>query len=317
MTPPIDTLRAWVREDFGLDVMGLVVVGHGADETAELWRGVATDGRAYAVKLSGGGTPAGLVLTGYLAACGVPGVAPPLRAVGGQPWARRGGRRLSVVPWLSDHRALAGGMTRAHWTAYGDLLAAVHATTVTSELAAQLPREVHSHEHTRSAVDELQAALRSPADALASSFVDEWRRDGAGARVSALLEHADRLGPLLRSRDAPAVICHGDPHLGNLLVGEGNSVWLVDWDDAVLAPRERDLMFLLDGVLAFAPVTAEERAWFFDGYGPAHVETDRLAYHRCVRGVLAPTGLVRLALSGAAADAVAPRLERTDDGGHV
>jgi len=33
--------------------------------------------------------------------------------------------------------------------------------------------------------------------------------------------------------------CHGDPHLGNLLIGADHDVWLIDWDDAFTAPRER------------------------------------------------------------------------------
>lgn len=321
-------LRGWVREDFGIDLVALEPVGHGADDAAELWRGVATDGAAYAVKLSGGGTPAGLLLSAHLARHGVAGVAAPVLSRQGQLWTDHMRRRLSVVPWVSDDRALAGGMAAARWSAYGALLAAVHATAVTSEVAARLPREGHTHEDVRSAVGALEDALRSPADALARSFVAEWHREASGAQVSRLLERADRLGPILSDREAPAVICHGDPHLGNVLTGPGeDAVWLVDWDDAVLAPPERDLMFVLGGVLAFAPVTAHEQAWFFEGYGAADVDGDRLTYYRyvraledlvdpatwvldtgrpeperlealaIVRGVLSPTGLVRLALS--------------------
>jgi spectinomycin phosphotransferase len=56
------------------------------------------------------------------------------------------------------------------------------------------------------------------------------------------------------------VLCHGDPHLGNLLHEGADVVSLVDWDDVVLAPRERDIMFLRGGVLAALPVTAEREA---------------------------------------------------------
>ena len=146
--------------------------------------------------------------------------------------------------------------------------------------------------------------------------------------MSTLLEQADSLGRELRTRHTPGVVCHGDPHLGNVLIGGDDRVWLIDWDDAVLAPRERDLMFVIGGVLAFAPVSPEEQSWFFDGYGAADLDPARLAYYRCtraledlaypaaqvvdvhrcteaeradalsiVRGVLSPTGLVSLALS--------------------
>lgn len=109
-------VRAWVREDFGIDLTSIHGVGHGTDEAAQLWRAVAADGIPYAIKLSGGGTPAGMVVSAHLLAHGVPGVAGPVPTRRGRLWSERDGRRLSVVPWVSDDRALGGGMSARHWT---------------------------------------------------------------------------------------------------------------------------------------------------------------------------------------------------------
>jgi spectinomycin phosphotransferase len=329
-------MRAWVREDFGVDLAAIDGVGHGADEAAELWRGVSVAGAPYAVKLSGGGTPAGMVVSAYLAEHGVPGVVGPVPTLHGRLWSEREGRRLSVVPWVSDDRALGGGMSPGHWASYGALLAKVHATAVTDALATLLPRVDHTHERVASTVRALDSQLHMsvhepagagcPADHLGRAVAQEWC--ASAGLVSTLLEQADGLGRELRTRHTTGVVCHGDPHLGNVLIGADERVWLIDWDDAVLAPRERDLMFVIGGVLAFAPVSAEEQSWFFDGYGAADIDLTRLAYYRCaraledlaypaaqvvdvhryaeperaealsiVRGVLSPTGLVSLALA--------------------
>lgn len=218
-------------------------------------------------------------------------------------------------------------MMAGHWEAYGALLARVHATPVTGELVAVLPREDHAHERALSLHRTVERRLGAgPADDLAEAMVRQWR-DAAG-QVRTLLDQADALGGELRGRPAKGVVCHGDPHLGNLLLGEDERVWLVDWDDAVLAPPERDLMFVTGGVLAFAPVTGPEQERFFAGYGPVEIDRTRLAYYMCVRamedlfdfaadvvdvnghiqterawafsivdGLLSPSGLVTLALS--------------------
>lgn len=334
--PPDERLRAWIREDFGVDLASVDEVGHGADEAAQSWRGLSVNGSPYAVKLSGGGTPAGIVVSAHLARHGVPGVAAPVPTRSGRVWSDREGRRLSVVPWVSDDRALSGGMSAQHWASYGALLAKVHATAVTEELATLLPREDHTSDRLASMVPALDSRLQksvgetpaaaAPADALAHALAEEWY--GAAGLVSTLLEQADSLGRKLRTRQTPTVICHGDPHLGNVMIGDDDRVWLIDWDDAVLAPRERDLMFVLGGVLAFAPVTPEEQSWFFAGYGAADLDPIAVAYYRCtralvdladpaaqvvdverypeaeraealsiVRGVLSSTGLVSLAMS--------------------
>jgi spectinomycin phosphotransferase len=333
-----DSVRIWVQQDFGVEIITLTAVEHGADEASLLWRGVGADGVSYAVKLSGGGTPAGLIVSVHLAEHGVAGVMPPLISRHGRPWSDREHRRLSVVPWLPETRALEGEMSPAHWRSYGALLAKVHATAVTDALATSLPREDHTHDHWASVARTLDSSLRLTAedpaaggtvDDLVRALAQEWC--AAGDRVSTLLDQADSLALDLHTGESTSVVCHGDPHLGNLLIGQDERVWLIDWDDAVLAPRERDLMFILGGVLAFAPVTQQQQSWFFEGYGSTDIDRIHLAYYRCaraledlaypaaqivdvhrftdrersdalsiVRGVLSPTGLVNLALSSAA-----------------
>lgn len=40
-------------------------------------------------------------------------------------------------------------------------------------------------------------------------------------------------------------------------------------------------MFVVQGVIAAAPVSAREQSWFFEGYGPAELDPVRLGYYRC------------------------------------
>ncbi|MFD2767040.1 phosphotransferase [Micromonospora eburnea] len=278
-----DQLAARVAEDFGLALITAVPVEFGADPTAELWRAGTVDGHEYAVKLSGGGTPAGLVVTAGLARRGVPGVPAPVATRDGRLSAVHDGRRLTVVPWISGERAADGGMRPAHWRRYGALLAAAHAAPLTDELAG-LPREDHTHAAVAAAVRETDGRLRAVDDS-----ADRWTREvaahwrAAAADTARLLDRVDRLGAELRARPAELVVCHGDPHLGNVLLSPDGEVWLIDWDDAVLAPRERDLMFVLGGGPAWAFDSRLDEAAFRAGYGPMRPDPVRLAYHLGVR----------------------------------
>ncbi|MEU4401944.1 aminoglycoside phosphotransferase family protein [Micromonospora orduensis] len=274
----------WVGTDFGLDVTTMDAVTHGADQYAQLWRARAVDGARYAVKLSGGGTSAGLAVSAYLAGQGVPGVPAPLRTRDGRLWADRDGRRLTVVPWVSDRRALDCPMTAAHWRSYGEVLAAVHAVPVTDELARLLPRGGSAYPRIVAATRAVARRLRDPApDPVAAELALIW--SAAADRVSLLTRSVERLAADRRDRPGTPVVCHGDPHLGNLLLGPDGRVWLIDWDDAVLAPPECDLMFVTGGVLAFAPVTAEQREAVLAGYGGTDVDPTRLAWFLAVRAL--------------------------------
>ncbi|MBG6066096.1 phosphotransferase enzyme family protein [Micromonospora ureilytica] len=277
-----------VRTGFGLRLSTMEPVTSGADQHARLWLAEAADGGRYAVKLSGGGTPAGLVVTAFLAEQGVPGIVAPLRADDGRLSVDHDGRRLSVVPWVSDQRALDGPMTDAHWHAYGEVLAAVHAAPVTDELSRLLPAGGAAYPSIVAATRATAARLRDPdpadlADPLVTELAGVW--SAVADRLGVLTREVERRAVDMCDRPAANVVCHGDPHLGNLLLGTDGQVWLIDWDDAVLAPPECDLMFVLGGVLAFAPITAEQQQAVLAGYGRTDVDPVRLAWFLAVRAL--------------------------------
>jgi spectinomycin phosphotransferase len=76
-----------------------------------------------------------------------------------------------------------------------------------------------------------------------------WPQRGA---LLAMQERLGALGEAVRSRPTEWVLCHGDLIADNLLVDRGGRLWAVDWDGAVLAPRERDLaLFVGEGFERF------------------------------------------------------------------
>ena len=64
-----------------------------------------------------------------------------------------------------------------------------------------------------------------------------------------------------------------------LLDAEGQ-VWIVDWDETVLAPRERDLMFVVGGASAADWWGRMRRSLFLQGYGATTIDPLALAYYR-------------------------------------
>jgi hypothetical protein len=55
----------------------------------------------------------------------------------------------------------------------------------------------------------------------------------------------DELVSVVRAKNRPLVITHGEPHRGNVIRTAGGPL-LIDWDTALLAPPERDLWSLID-----------------------------------------------------------------------
>jgi len=270
---------------FSLRLTTLEPVRGGADVHATVWRATDDSGASYAVKLTRGGSTAGLLVPAHLAAVGVQGVPVPLRAEDGRPWADLDGARLSVAPWVQGRRGLDGGLAPDEWRALGALLGAVHRIEPLPAIRRALPAEPY---RPAAAGEVLGVAARlnglpPDADELSAALREVWC--SAQGRVEALVGQAVDLGERLRGGGAPQVICHNDPHLGNVVVDGAGQVWLLDWDDVVLSPRERDLVFVHDWVLGDNVVGEAERRWFFEGYGDVPVDADLLAYFTAVRAI--------------------------------
>ena len=302
-------LRGRVREDFGIPLIGVRPTGLGADARATLWRGETADGAAYAVKASSAPQP-GLVVADFLASRGVPGVPAPVRtAAGALTSPLSDGAAISVVPWIEGRRAIETGLDLAQWRAFGEVLGAVHRSPPSPPLVGGsdgeglLPRDLHDpHVEVRRARefgDRLADTLRhAPNDPLLGELSDLWHLHGSRVLEVAVLAEATATDALAW-QDVQPVICHADPHHGNLLLpparpgrSGGCGVWLVDWDDAVLAPREADLIFVVVGVYSFAPITKTEVGWFFEGYTRASggvtladLDETRLTHYRSTRAL--------------------------------
>ena len=84
----------------------------------------------------------------------------------------------------------------------------------------------------------------------------------------------------------PFVVCHSDAHAGNLLIDTEGRLFIVDWDEPILAAKERDLMFV-GGAQGFAGYTAsEQERLFYGGYGPTEVDPVALTYYHYERIVV-------------------------------
>ncbi|MFD0788495.1 phosphotransferase family protein, partial [Micromonospora azadirachtae] len=106
-----------------------------------------------------------------------------------------------------------------------------------------------------------------------------WHRYGAA--LHRLSETVDDLAS--RVTRGEHVVCHADIHPGNLIADGDGPLHVVDWDAPILAPRERDLMFVHSRDFGDHPINAHRAELFRRGYGPLEPDQTLLRYFRCER----------------------------------
>lgn len=287
--PAVDVavLQRELETIFGLRCSVPTFVAGGQDTSASVLRAVTADGQEVAVKVTRGGRPSGLLVSDHLAGQGISAIPAPYRSLSGNPIGDCHAGRLSVTPWIRG-RPGATGMTPEQWKEFGALLAQVHAARLPAHLASQLPREDYRTAAVADLRDIDQWLMRltngdeqadGAVEALCQALAQRWAAARPAIRLVA--QQVKILSAELRQHPPADVLCHGDAHAFNVLLDQTGHVWLIDWDEVVLAPRERDLMFQIGGVLSEAQVNAHQQDCFFEGYGTVTPDARRLAYYRC------------------------------------
>lgn len=298
-----------VRAAYGVDLTTLEPVDAGADAGARTWRGTDATGAPWAVREAVGGGGAGLAVAAVIDVRGVPA---PRRATDGSLSTDVAGVRVSLVPWIEGRSALDVDPTPAQWAELGRVLGRAHATP-TATLPAELPRDDHSGAGAAALVAAADTAAAGAHDALGDEAAAAWA--ACRPRVGRVLEAVRRSGA---DGGDDLVLCHGDPHRGNVVVADdGRRLWLLDWHDCRLSWRELDLLMVVEGLPGFSTVSAEQLAWFEEGYGPVRTDPRRLAHHRGVRALEDVALFVVDALDAGRSDAereLALRLARANSG---
>jgi spectinomycin phosphotransferase len=186
---------------------------------------------------------------------------------------RRVGRRYAVrvEPLIEGTPGVFGKYSPGERRAVAALIGRLHAAS--DRVPAGLSQVADLRIPSRAA---LEAALADVSRPWASGPFAEPARALLAARaeeIGARLAGHDAAAERLRATRAGWVVTHGEPHGGNVLRDPAGDLHLIDWDTAMVAPRERDLQMVLDDDLT---------GW--DEYraaaGPVELDLDALGFYR-------------------------------------
>ena len=286
---PDERLVARLAAAYGLPLARVTFLPLGADVNTAVYRVEAADGaageRAYFLKLRRGPfDDLTVALPAFLASRGLAAVIAPLPTLDRQLATRLDPFTLALYPFVAGVDGYQAEISEAQWVALGAALKRLHSVRLPPAIRRALPREDYSPRYRQRVQAFLGRAQGSRFDDPLAAELAALLSAQAGP-IQQLLAAAEALARQLPSQVRPLALCHGDIHNGNVLLSGATTLHIVDWDTALLAPKERDLMFVGSGLLGRQGKEAEEAAWFYQGYGPAQIDAAVVAYYRCERVV--------------------------------
>lgn len=269
--------------EFGLRVFTLEFLPIGADFDTAVFRVTGVDGSRYFLKLRRSGfDEIAVALPKLLNEGGIKQIISPLMTKRGRLWAGLGGYQAILYPFVAGRDGYEVKLSDGQWEELGLALRRIHTARVPERLLDAIPRETFSQKWRQLLKNYLGSMDRHVLhDAVAEQLADfiSIKR----VQVLDLVERAEKLAKCLQERQLAPVICHSDIHAGNIHIADDHSVYIVDWDEPILAPKERDLMYIGAGLMGNWRSPDEEEELFYRGYGQSAVDDVALAYYRCER----------------------------------
>jgi spectinomycin phosphotransferase len=277
-----EKIIACLRDAYGLQIAEIMFLPLGADAYAGVYRAMTTDGTPYFVKLrSRNFDTISVEVPKFLSDSGISQIIAPIATVSGTLSAQLGEFHVILYPFIEGVNGWKVALSDTQWKIYGQTLKHIHSLKLPRTLADHIPRETYSP-YWRERVRQFQAqaedtVFAEPVAAGLAQFLKEKKRN-----IGHLIQRAEDLGAVLQNQTTDNVLCHSDIHLGNLLIN-GETFYIVDWDQPILAPKERDLMFIGGGIGNGQFRPEQEEALFYAGYGQTDIDLVALAYYRYER----------------------------------
>jgi len=271
-----EQLRACLQEEYGLSPVTLEFLPRGLDYNAGVYRVVSEQGTPYLLKAKAGSLYEPICLVPrYLKDQGITSVVAPLYTKSHALWTGVGGWTVIVYPFIDGDTSLTG-MTNEQWKELGSIFKRIHQTALPPAGFESLRKEsfdpttyarwIHTfeaeHLHSQHSESDAERALHS-----------DWvaHQSTIHAGVTAM----EKLAEVLKARPLPYGICHADLHPANLIRDHAGHVFVIDWDDVMLAPKERDFIF----------VRKPQADAFWEGYGETEIDWIALTYYQWERVV--------------------------------
>jgi len=274
-----------LQEDYDLHIAELTFLPIGADSRTAVYRVLAEDGTVYFLKLRKKFNDVIVRVPLFLKESGIQEIIVPFETESGQHRADFGEYKIILYPFMEGKDGFERELTDQHRRTLGAAFRKIHTTQIPPELKKNIRKETFSSEW-RDDMESYQAkvegkAFTEPTASKLVAFMKSKRNE-----IIRLIERAEQLASKLQSEPLELALCHTDIHGGNILIradGQPPVLYIVDWDDPILAPKERDLMFIGGGIDEIWKSKREE-AVFYEGYGETKINLSALTYYRSARG---------------------------------
>ena len=278
---PDDLIISRLQEEYNLRVAELTFLPIGADMGTVVYRVAADDRAIYFLKLRIGFDEIVVRVPLFLRSQGIREILVPFETKSKKRWTDFGKYKIILYPFIEGKNGFQMELTDHQKRHLGSALKAIHSTQLPPELKRLIPKETFSSQWREIVKSFQEQAETMPFQDYNAAKLAQFIKS-KHSEIDHLIERTEQLASELQFKPLDFVLCHTDIHGANILIMENNDFYIVDWDNPLLAPKERDLMFIGGGIDNIWK-SQKDIAIFYEGYGKAEIDLKVLAYYRYER----------------------------------
>ena len=254
----------------------------GADKDTFVYKAVSDERKTFFMKIRTGDLKESSVEIPYLLSqYAGPHIIKPIKTIEENLFLKLMDCTVILYPFIDGKTAKETRLTMQQWNKFGEVLRAIHDYKINKN-SNEIPLETYDAQWRTKLKKYLNELNNKERDNLCvKQFINLY--DQKSELIKFIIYRAeDLLGKMKKARN-DYCLCHGDIHAGNILISRDRNFFLTDWDTLIIAPKERDLMFIGGGV-GNTWNKKEEEAAFYEGYGgKENVDEEIISYYRFER----------------------------------
>lgn len=172
----------------------------------------------------------------------------PIRSLAGKLFERINEQVIILYPFVKGEDGFSKKLNSSQWTKLGKTLKNIHDISIPSFIQNKIEKEKYNSDWSAFVAEKISIINDFEFyDNDNAEFVNSLQCNKN--KIIEIMSNAEDLRKNLKNdNNIPFVLCHSDIHAGNVLISENDSIYIIDWDNPILAPKERDLMFIGGGV---------------------------------------------------------------------
>ncbi|HAU1653710.1 TPA: aminoglycoside O-phosphotransferase APH(9)-Ia [Legionella pneumophila] len=275
---PDQQLIKLLKVYYGIDIHAVQLIVGGADMNAFGYK-ADSESNSYFVKLKyGHHDEINLSIIRLLHDSGIKEIIFPIYTRDAKLFQQIDHFKIIVYPFIDAPNGFTQNLTEKQWQQLGKVLRQIHETSVPTAIQQRLRKETYSpkwREMVRSFYNKI--GFDDSDDQITADFKSFFNQKIDS--IHRLVDSSEELSKKIQLDLDKYVLCHSDVHAGNVLVVNEEFIYIIDWDEPMLAPKERDLMFIGGGI-GNVWNKPHEIDCFYEGYGKTNVDKIILSYYR-------------------------------------